>query len=70
MIRTFAIFSCVVGFFAIVLAVASMPQSGDVEARETAASVDGCTTREVALDEGYGVSRKVSQQVCAAGGTQ
>jgi hypothetical protein len=67
MIRTFAIFCCAVGFLAIVLAVASMPQSGDVEARETVGSADGCTTREVALDEGYGVSRKVSQQICAAG---
>jgi hypothetical protein len=69
MIRTFAIFSCVVGFFVIVLAIASTPQSGDVEARETAATVDGCTTREVALDQGYGVSRKVSQRVCGAAGT-
>jgi hypothetical protein len=68
MIRTFAIFCCLLGFLAIVLAVASMPQSGDVEARE--ASVDGCTTREVALDQGYGVSRKVSQQICAAASAQ
>jgi hypothetical protein len=66
MIRSFAIFSCVVGFLVIILAVASTPQSGDVEARETPASVDGCQTREVALDQGYGVSRKVSQQICAA----
>ncbi len=66
MIRTFAIFSCVVGFFVIILAAAGMPHSGDVEARETAISPDGCMTREVALDQGYGVSRKVSQRVCAA----
>ncbi len=65
MIRTFAIFSCFVAFLVIILAVAGMPQSGDVEARETAVSADGCMTREVALDQGYGVSRKVSQLVCA-----
>lgn len=65
MIRTFAIFSCVVGFLVVILAAASM-HSGDVEARETVVSADGCTTREVALDQGYGVSRKVSQLVCAA----
>jgi len=64
MIRSAAIFCCFVGFLAMMLAVASLPQSGTVEAREKAAAVEGCATREVALDEGYGVSRKMSQLIC------
>ncbi len=65
MIRAAALLCCFVGFLAIMFTVASMSQSGDVEARETKLSDDGCTTRELALDEGYGVSRKVSQRICA-----
>jgi hypothetical protein len=70
MIRIFAFFSCVVGFLLIIFAVANMLQYGDVEARETAAQADGCMTREVALDTGYGVSRKVSQRFCADAANQ
>jgi len=65
MIRAAAIFCCFIGFLAMMLAVASLPESGTVEARETTLAIDGCTTREVALDEGYGVSRKMSQLICA-----
>jgi len=63
MIRAFAIFGCLIGFF-VLLAFVSAPQGGDVEARETNMSKSGCVTREVALDEGYGISRKMSQLVC------
>ncbi len=64
MIRAVAVFCCVIGFIAILMTIAGAPQAGDVEAKETKVSGD-CTVREVALDEGYGVSRKISQQVCA-----
>jgi len=64
MIKAVAIFSCFIGFLAFVLVISGMPQSGDVQARETVMSDDGCVTQEVALDEGYGVSRKLSQRVC------
>ncbi len=64
MIRSFAIFFCLVGFFVLALALASAPKTGDVEARETKISADGCVLREVALDQGYGVSRTVSRRIC------
>jgi len=63
MIRAFAIFGCLIGFF-VLLAFISVPQGSDVEARETNIGKSGCVTREVALDEGYGISRKISQLVC------
>lgn len=69
MIKAFAIFCSVVGFFVVLLAFASMPQSGDVEARENIGVSDGCATHEVALDAGYGVTRKVVQRVCGSTGT-
>lgn len=68
MIKAFAIFCSVIGFFVVALALASMPQSGEVEARENIGVNDGCATHEVALDEGYGVSRKVVQRVCGLAG--
>jgi len=63
MIRAFAIFGCLIGFF-VLLAFVSVPPGGDVEAHETAIGKSGCVTREVALDEGYGISRKISQLIC------
>ncbi len=64
MIRSFAIFFSLVGFFVLALALASAPQTGDVEASETKISADGCVLRQVALDEGYGVSRTVARRIC------
>jgi hypothetical protein len=66
MIKAVAIFCVCLMAFIIILTLASAPQSGDVLAKETKFSDDGCTTRELALDEGYGVSRKISQRVCAS----
>jgi hypothetical protein len=64
MIKAVAIFCGFVGFLTLMLAVAGLSQGGDVQARETVMSDDGCITQELALDEGYGVSRKLSQRIC------
>jgi hypothetical protein len=65
MIKAVAIFCGFLGIIAVALMIASAPPAGDVLAGQTSFSDDGCITRELALDEGYGVSRKVSQRVCA-----
>jgi hypothetical protein len=65
MIRAFATFSCLLGFFIAIMVVAGTPDSGDVEARETDIAQGSCITREVALDEGYGITRKASKLFCA-----
>jgi hypothetical protein len=44
--------------------VATMPSSGTVEAHERTAKSTPCHTEEVALDEGYGVSRVAMRRVC------
>jgi hypothetical protein len=66
MIKAGAIFCGFLGIIIIALMIASAPPEGDVLAAQPQFSDDGCVTRELALDEGYGVSRKVSQRVCAS----
>jgi hypothetical protein len=47
------------------VALIGAPGSGGVAAREAqAASATGCHTEEIAVDEGYGVTRKTSHLVC------
>lgn len=46
-------------------AYAVTPEAGDVGLRAAASPVGGCISREVALDEGYGVSRTETRLVCA-----
>jgi len=41
------------------------PQAADVGVRADARLGNGCVSREVALDEGYGVSRVETRLVCA-----
>ncbi len=63
--------SFVIGF-AILAVAATGQQSNGLEARATDMHVleptslasAHCTTREVSLDQGYGVSRKVVQRIC------
>jgi hypothetical protein len=66
MIKAVAIFCGFLGIIVVALTIASAPPAGYVLAAQTKVSDDGCVTRELALDEGYGVSRKVSQRVCAS----
>ncbi len=47
----------------IVALFATMPSAGQLEARERSARVP-CHTEQVALDQGYGVSRMVERRVC------
>jgi hypothetical protein len=56
---------------AILFAIATIgaPATGGVTARisepqQMAIATDGCSTEEVALDEGYGVSRKIIRRKC------
>jgi hypothetical protein len=57
-------FAACMGAFALALAFFLLtPVNGPVEAREDAAAAT-CRTMEVALDEGYSVSRVVTQRVC------
>ncbi|MGA3303494.1 MAG: hypothetical protein ABSC72_09425 [Methylovirgula sp.] len=62
--------SFVIGF-AILAVAATGQQPNGLEARATdmhliapALASAHCTTREVSLDQGYGVSRKVVQRIC------
>jgi hypothetical protein len=64
----------VIGLAILAIAVTGGPPSSGVEARETsiheavthAASAPAarCATSEIALDEGYGISRKIVRQIC------
>ena len=42
---------------------ATMPSAGQLEARERSARAP-CHTEQIALDQGYGVSRMVERRVC------
>ena len=56
--------------FAVTLALAAialvgLPQNSDVMAKDASGSVNaGCASVEIALDEGYGVSRHEQRPVC------
>jgi hypothetical protein len=57
----------VISLAILAIAVTGSPSSGsDVEARASLMhDADAhCGTREIALDQGYGISRKVVQRVC------
>ncbi len=64
----------VIGLAILAIAVIGGPQSSGVEAHETAmhdsearaASVTEtrCSTHEIALDQGYGVSRTIVRRIC------
>ncbi len=59
----------IVGFAAILAIVlfvfTGRPEAAGGEAQPRAAPSKHCNTREVALDEGYGVTRLETQVVCA-----
>ena len=61
--KTVALF-CLAAFALVVAAVvATMPSAGQLEARERTHHA-ACRTEQVALDQGYGVSRMVERRVC------
>jgi hypothetical protein len=69
---TIARFVSLLGLFIVcaILAIAmgGTPRSGDLEARESDAAVSAknCHSEEIALDEGYGVTRREVRRICAA----
>jgi hypothetical protein len=66
MARLVSILGLFIGCAIVAIAMAGSPTSGDVEARESDASIRGknCHMEDVLLDEGYGVSRKEHRRVC------
>lgn len=54
----------VIGLAILGIAVTTGPESSGVEARAASMTKGGCSLREVALDQGYGVSRKIVRKVC------
>lgn len=62
--KTLVLFGLVVVIIIGAAIVATMPSSGTVEAHEQTMKKPPCRTEQVALDEGYGVSRFVERRVC------
>jgi hypothetical protein len=62
--KTVVLFGIVVMIIVTVAIIATMPPAGTVEAHESATRAPLCRTEQVALDEGYGVSRFVVRRVC------
>ena len=50
---------------ALIFAAYTETQGSVAEAQASAAPIQGCVTREVALDQGYGVTRTETRAVCA-----
>jgi hypothetical protein len=62
--KTVVLFAIAVAAMIGVAMVATMPSDGTLEARESTIKTSPCHTEQVALDEGYGVSRFVTRRVC------
>ncbi len=57
----------VIGAAIFAVALIGAPAGGGLAAREAQPGVSsGCHIEEFALDEGYGVSRKIARHVCAS----
>jgi hypothetical protein len=63
MLKLMSAFGVFVAVAVVVGAFAGTPKA-DVGVRSASVLASGCSIQEVALDEGYGVSRKVMRQVC------
>ena len=55
----------VIGVALLAIAVTAGPQAGGVEAHAASVMNRDCSLHEVALDQGYGISRKVVRKVCS-----
>ncbi len=62
--KTVILFAMAVAVIVGAAIVATMPPAGTVQAHESSLKVSPCHTEQVALDEGYGVSRMVMRRVC------
>ena len=63
MIKTVSI-GLLLGFTVVFAAFMSWPNPASVEAQVGTASRKACAAREIALDEGYGVTRTETRLVC------
>lgn len=62
--KTLVLFAIAAAALFVLAAAATMPSSATVEAHESSGKTPVCHTEQVALDEGYGVSRMVERRVC------
>ena len=62
--KTLVLFCLAVVAIIAAAVVATMPSAGTLEAHEGHVTRPPCHTEQVPLDEGYGVSRFVTQRVC------
>lgn len=59
MLKTFSVFSLIIGLLIAVALMSAAPETSGVAAQASEqVPPAGCVAHEVALDEGYGVSRK------------
>lgn len=65
MAKVILVLGLVTSFAIFAIAVIGAPAKGGGAAREQTAAASGCNFEEFALDEGYGVSRKVLRRRCA-----
>jgi len=65
--RVASIFGLAVTFAVIFLAYSGTPEASNAEAQTAQIEAQGknCVSREIALDEGYGVTRTETRLVCA-----
>jgi hypothetical protein len=62
--KTVVLFAIAVAAMIVAAMIATMPSAGTVEAHENTIKTSPCHIEQVALDEGYGVSRFVTRRVC------
>ncbi len=63
--KAVSIFGLIAGLGILFAAYSVTPQASDVGLRAETSLGNGCVSREIALDEGYGVSRRETRLVCA-----
>lgn len=61
--KTIVLFGLVLSVLILTAVFATKPQAGRLEARERTVQAV-CRTEQVALDQGYGVSRVVERRIC------
>ena len=65
MAKVILVLGLVTGLAMFAIAVIGAPAKGGSAAPEQTAAATGCGVEEFALDEGYGISRKVLRRRCA-----
>ncbi|WP_395667174.1 hypothetical protein [Methylocella sp.] len=66
MIRLGSVFGLAVSLSVLTAAYMAIPEASLAEGQKQAALKDGCVAEQVALDEGYGVTRTETHVVCAS----